>query len=191
MRTAHVAALACLVLGTSVGGVWLAAEVVHAPAAARHAVPGMGRMDARTAALEGHRVAPALLMVVYEAFGRSTEDEIYDTLAGVAAGEALEALYLERMGAMAGGGLDASSQTVHEMRLTELTSRSRGDAVAMEARWQVIGRVGHSEHEHVRGNAYAARLALEPVEGAWRITEFDLLDVDRTLAGTRAAPDPT
>jgi hypothetical protein len=190
MRPIVVAALACVVLVVSVGGVWLAAEAVRAPEPGEHAVAGLEAMDARTAALEGHRVAPALLMAVYEAFGRSGEAEVYDALAAVAAGEALEALYLERMGAMAGGGLDAS-QTIHEMRLTELASRSLGDAVEMEARWQVVGRVGHEAHEHVRGNAYAAALRLEPVGGAWRITGFELLDVDRTLAGTATAPDPT
>lgn len=191
MRPAVTATLACLALFVSVGGVWLAAEVARTPSAGEHAVAGLEPMDARTTALEGHRVAPALLMAVYDAFGRTEEAEVYDTLAAVAAGDALEALYLERMGAMAGGGLDASDQAIHEMRLTELASRSRGGAVDMEARWQVIGRVGHAAHEHVRGNAYAARLVLEPVEGAWRITAFELLDVDRTLAGTAVAADPT
>lgn len=191
MRPAVTAMLACLVLALPAGGVWLAVEVARAPEGGAYRVPGLEPMDARTAALEGHRVAPALLLAVYDAFGRTEEAEVYDTLATVAAGDALEALYLERMGAMAGGGLDASDQTIHEMRLTDLTSRSLGGAVDMEARWQVIGRVGHAAHEHVRGNAYAARLVLEPVEGAWRITAFELLDVDRTLAGTSVAADPT
>ena len=191
MRPLVVAALAGLVLALSVGGVWIAVEVARIPSGNEHAVPGLEFMDARTAALEGHRVAPVLLMAVYDAFGREGEAEIYDTLATVAAGEALEALYLERAGVLAGGGLAASDQTVHEMRLTELASRSRGEAVAMEARWQVIGRVGHTGHEHVRGNAYAARLTLRPAEEAWHITEFELLDVDRALAGIPAEADPS
>ena len=179
------------VMALPLGSVWLAAEVARRPGRGAHAVPGLEAMDARTAALEGHRVASALLMAVYDAFGRAGEAEVYDTLATVAAGDALQALYLERMGAMAGCGLRASDQTICELRLTKLASRSRGEAVAMEARWQAIGRVDHTDHEHVRGNAYAARLTLRPVKGAWRITGFNHLDVDRALAGTPAEADPS
>jgi hypothetical protein len=70
------------------------------------------------------------------------------------------------------------------MELIALSSRPGRDAVEMAARWRVLGTVGHAEHLHVRGNAYAADLTLEPVDGAWRLTGFALTDVDRTGAGT-------
>lgn len=191
MRPTVKAALVASALLASPAALWLVEPSSGAAGGEAREVPGLGPMDARTAALEGHRVAPALLMAVYDAFGREGEAEVYDALAAVASGGALEALYLERMGALAGGGLAASDQTIHEMRVTALRARGLGDAVAMEARWQVIGRVGHDRHEHVRGNAYAARLRLEPMAGAWRIARFELLDVDRTRAGTAAPPDPS
>ena len=191
MRPAIAAPIAGLSLALALGGVWYAVGVARDPSGEAYAVSGLEAMTAREATFEGHRVAPALLMVVYDAFGRAEEAEVYDTLAEVAAGDALEALYLERMGAMAGGGLDASDQTIHEMRLTDLATRQSGERLSMEARWQVIGIVGHDAHRHVRGNAYAADLTVEPVDGAWRITGFDLRDIDRTLAGTASPAPPT
>lgn len=190
MRPAIAVPIAYLALALVLGGAWYGVRLARERDGGAYAVAGLEPMTAETATLEGHRVAPALLMVIYDAFGRTEEAEVYDTLAEVAAGEALEALYLERMGAMVGGGLDASDQTIHEMRLLELATRQSGERLAMDARWQVIGIVGHDEHQHVRGNAYAADLTVEPVDGAWRITGFTLSGVDRTLAGT-AAEAPT
>lgn len=151
-----------------------------------YAAPGIEAMGLEQATAEAYKLAPALLMEVYGAFGETEEAAIYDRLAQVAAGPALEALYLERAGAMAGGGLTKSDQTIHEMRLLWLDTRREGAVLRMDAQWLVIGRVGHSEHEHVRGNAYSAVLEVAPVEGAWRIQGFDLRDVDRSLAGTRS-----
>jgi hypothetical protein len=47
----------------------------------------------------------------------------------------------------------------------------------------VLGVVGHSEHMHMRGNAYAADLVMTSDAGIWKITDFTLTDVDRTDAG--------
>lgn len=43
--------------------------------------------------------------------------------------------------------------------------------------------MGHAEHMHVRGNTYSADLYVAPVDGAWRITGFDLREVNRDAAG--------
>lgn len=135
------------------------------------------------AAENGFRVAPAMLAVVYDAFGQTEEPAIYDRLARVASGDALEALYLERVGAMAGGGLTESDQEIHEMELISLSTRTAGDDLIMDATWRVLGTVGHAEHMHVRGNTYTADLRLSPVDGSWRFTGFTLRDVDRSDAG--------
>jgi len=132
-------------------------------------------------------VLPDMLALIYEAFAETEEDQIYDRLARVAAGEALETLYLERVGAMAGGGLDEGDQELHDMELAGLSSRQVGDTFEMNVSWRVVGTVGHATHMHVRGNTYAADLSIEPVEGAWRMTSFDLTDVDRTDAGLLVA----
>ncbi|QPH54510.1 hypothetical protein [Pontivivens ytuae] len=153
--------------------------------------PGLDPLTFDEAQNEFYRLTPALLLVVYEAFGRTGEDEIYDTLADVAHAEALEQLYLERVGAMAGGGLEEADQEIHEIKLLSSTVTNGGDALLIDASWQVIGTVGHAEHLHVRGNSYSADLTISPVDGAWKITDFELLDVSRDAAGETFTPPPT
>lgn len=156
----------------------------------RFSAPELDPMTIEEARADFWRLTPALLLVVYAAFAETQEDAIYDTLASVTADEALEFLYLERVGAMAGGGLDEADQTIHEIKLLNTSVAREGDALQLDASWQVIGTVGHAEHLHVRGNTYSADLTVTPVDGAWRITDFALLDVNRDAAGeTFLAPE--
>jgi len=153
-------------------------------------VGGMtGDMNAAELSAEPHRVVPEMLATVYLAFGETDEATIYDKLAEVSARDALETLYLERVGAMVGGGLDKADQTLHEMELKGLSSQRAGTTFTMNVKWRVVGTVGHATHMHVRGNTYTANLTIEPVDDAWRMTAFDLTDVDRTDAGTRVAAE--
>ena len=150
--------------------------------------PGLSApVDAAGLRNEGYGVTMAVLSAVYAAFAQTGEAAIYDGLAEVAAGDALEALYLERAGALATGGLP--DQLIHELRLTEGAWTLEGGAMTVDARWTVLGQVGHAEHTHMRGNAYGAELVIAPADGAWRLTDFRLTDVDRTGAGTYATPD--
>lgn len=162
----------------------VAGWVAVAPGQAeRYDVIGLERLTAEEFSQESYRFVPLMLARVYEAFGETEEAAIYDTLDDVASGAALEALYLERVGAMKGGGLEPDQQ-IHEVALLGLTAKPVGKTVSMDARWRVLGIVGHAEHLHMRGNAYAADLVFAPVDGQWRITGFTLTDVDRTEAGT-------
>ncbi|MEL6680785.1 MAG: hypothetical protein AAFQ51_18940, partial [Pseudomonadota bacterium] len=79
--------------------------------------PGLEPLTIGTAQQEFWRLTPALLLVVYDAFAETEEAAIYDTLERVTHGDALEYLYLERAGSMAGGGLDEADQTIHEIKL--------------------------------------------------------------------------
>ncbi|MFA8440586.1 MAG: hypothetical protein ACEPO0_01870 [Yoonia sp.] len=135
------------------------------------------------------QIVPEMLAVIYRAFAEVNEEQIYDSLAEVSADEALESLYLERVGAMVGGGLDEADQELHAMELAGLSSRQNGTTFSMNVTWRVVGTVGHATHMHVRGNTYAADLTIEPVKGAWRMTRFDLTDVDRTGAGVLVAAE--
>ncbi|MEO0496066.1 MAG: hypothetical protein AAF141_01675 [Pseudomonadota bacterium] len=146
-------------------------------------VPNTEPMTPQQAQKEFYRLAPALLLEVYDAFGKTEEAEIYDTLATVTHGNALEYLYLERVGAMAGDGLDEADQTLHEIKLLSSSAQSDGEKLSIDASWQVIGTVGHAEHIHVRGNTYSADLSVAPIDGAWRITDFELMEVNRDDAG--------
>lgn len=154
------------------------------------AAPGLEPMTIEQARSDFWLLTPALLLVVYEAFGETQEDAIYDTLATVTQGDALEYLYLERVGAMASGGLDGADQTIHEINLLNTTVARDVASLTIDTSWQVIGTVGHAEHLHVRGNTYSAQLIVAPVDGAWRITDFELRDVNRDAAGeTFLAPE--
>jgi len=170
-------------LALAVGG-WVGWRSQSGPEAGAYSAPGLEPMTAEVAAQEIYvSLLPALLIVVYEAFAQTEEQVIYDTLASATGGEALEALYLERAGAMVGGGLTETDQTIHEMRLIAADARRDGEVFDVSATWEVIGTVGHSEHLHVRGNIYSADLVVAPVGEAWKITGFTLLDVDRGAAG--------
>lgn len=162
---------------------WVTAEHVRSPDPGAYTAPGLEPIAPEAVEGELFTLLPALLLVVYDAFGRTEEEEVYDTLAVVAAGAALETLYLERAGAMVGGGLTETDQAIHEMRLTSASWRPSGETLRLDAQWEVIGTVGHSEHLHVRGNRYSANLTIAPVEGAWKITDFELTDVNRQTAG--------
>ncbi len=142
-----------------------------------------GAMSPLEFSRESPLLLPGLLADVYEAFGETGEAAIYDRLAEVVTGPALEQLYLERVGAMAGGGLNPD-QEIHEVSLLGMSARPKDNTVTIEARWRVLGVVGHSEHMHMRGNAYAADLVMAPEAGTWKIIGFTLTDVDRTDAGT-------
>lgn len=177
-------------------GVLVAAVATAWPKSARisqteaFAAPGLDPLTISDAQSDFWRLTPALLLEVYAAFGETQENVIYDTLAGVTHGAALEYLYLERVGAMKGGGLDEVDQTIHEIKLLNTQVAREKNALIIDASWQVIGTVGHAEHLHVRGNTYSADLTVSPVEGAWRITDFKLLDVNRDTAGeTFPAPE--
>ena len=163
---------------------WLRSGAASEPLPA----PGLAApVDAAGLRGEGYGVTMAVLGAIYAAFAKTGEAAVYDGLAEVAAGDALEALYLERAGALATGGLP--DQLVHELRLTEGTWTVADGAMTVDARWTVLGQVGHAEHTHLRGNAYGAKLTIALSDGAWRLTDFRLTDVDRTGAGTYAAAD--
>lgn len=167
----------------AVAGLGAAIPYWQAQSVRTYPVMDLGTMTAADLSFESYRVTPAMLSVIYAAFAETDEAAIYDTLALVAHGDALEALYLERIGAMQGGGLEPD-QTIHEIALLNLGAQARRRSVEIDATWRVLGTVGHAEHLHVRGNAYSAVFVMEPKEGTWVMTGFDLTNVDRTDAGT-------
>jgi hypothetical protein len=191
MSRAHRIVAVCLAGAAALGAFVYVAEHHRAPREGAFAAPGIAPLTALEAQVEFWRLTPALLLVVYKAFAETEENAIYDRLAQVTHGDALEYLYLERVGAMAGGGLDEADQIIHEIKLLETQVTRSPSGLSIDASWQVIGTVGHAEHMHVRGNTYRADLTVAPVEGAWRITEFTLLDVSREAAGEMFPAPPT
>jgi hypothetical protein len=121
-----------------------------------------------------------LLHNVYRAFDYRGEDAVYDVLAHSVAGDLLADVYLEtRQGLELAnqGGAQVKVKDI-EMLSTELTGDD-GNAIGVEARWNVMGSVGHWGHLHQRTNGYHALLRVSDVDGAWKLTGLEILTEER------------
>ena len=123
-----------------------------------------------------------LLTRIYAAFGENDEFAIYDGLATAVASDLLTDLYLQRRAAQAGQPEDPEGGVARIVDLTlddyAVTART-GPDYQIDATWTVTGVIGHEDHRHERVNTYAAALTLGPADGEWRITRFDLDQVQR------------
>ena len=71
---------------------------------------------------------------------------------------------------------------VKEIEMLDVESRARcegGQGFAARAHWNVAGSVGHWGHVHTRTNQYEAELTIEPVDGAWKLTNLTILQEER------------
>lgn len=190
-RAAALAALAAAGLAAAIVLFGLAASVREAePPATRTVADDISTLPPAEAEARADEVVGWALGQVYAAFGQDEEPAIYDALAAAASGEALDTLYLQRRAALADRGLDGAGQVVHEVEVLSVTAELDGGALTADARWRVLGIVGHERHRHLRGNAYTADLVLERGDGGWRITGFELRDVNRTGAGVMVDAPP-
>ena len=135
--------------------------------------------DMEAARQEPKRLLEHILGRLYLAFGESDEGALYDALATVASGPLLDELYLQKRAALTQGPGAASGQQLHGLELLQVDGAERDGGFDFDAKWQVVGAVEHGDHVHVRGNAYSARLRVEPEGRAWRLVAFELLDIIR------------
>jgi hypothetical protein len=157
----------------------VAAAVALAPFA-RVTVPVPLATTAQPSEEEGRRLLAGLLGNVYHAFDHRDESDIYDTLERSAAGELLTQIYLETRRALElqnQGGARAKIQDVE--LLSAETARLGGGGFVADCQWIATGSVGHWGHIHQRRNRYEARLTVRSVDGAWKITDLELLDEER------------
>ena len=66
---------------------------------------------------------------------------------------------------------------VQEVSLGEDAERS--EALKLKSRWTALGSVGHWGHIHSRVNQYEANITIEPIDGAWKIIDLEVLDESR------------
>ena len=59
------------------------------------------------------------------------------------------------------------------------------DSLSYQCEWNVTATVEHWGHPHERTNQYAAVFAIVPVEGHWKIIEFELLNETKLQSETR------
>lgn len=121
-----------------------------------------------------------LLHNVYRSFDYRGEEAVYDVLAHSVAGDLLADVYLETREGLElanQGGAKVKVKNI-EMLETRLVG-SDGNALKIEARWNVAGSVGHWGHVHQRTNAYHANVTIEDIDGQWKLSGLEILEEER------------
>ncbi len=121
-----------------------------------------------------------LLHNVYRSFDYRGEEAVYDVLAHSVAGDLLADVYLEtRKGLELAnqGGAKVKVKTIEMLEAGLI--RSDGDALTIEARWNVAGSVGHWGHIHQRTNIYHANVTVEDIDGNWKLSGLEILEEER------------
>ena len=57
-----------------------------------------------------------------------------------------------------------------------VTEPTDNQGISALVTWRVRASVGHWGHIHERRNEYQARLRLHPMDGAWKLTDVEILD---------------
>jgi len=125
-------------------------------------------------------VVASLLHNIYRAFDFRGEEQIYDVLEQSVEGDLLAQIYLETQRGLVLANQGGARAKVKQIEVVDLKSE-RGDKGGFIARatWNVAGSVGHWGHIHERRNQYRAILAIEPVNGAWKLTDLEILEEQR------------
>jgi hypothetical protein len=171
--------------GLPAGVVLLLAIAVSAPLVGRS-----GRLSED----ETRTVVSGLLLNVYKAFDYRQESAIYDALARTTSGDLLTDVYLETRKSLELANQGGARAKVRTLEVTEATNEPVDGSGSFRSRasWNVHGSVGHWGHVHQRVNRYDAELKVEVIDGAWKITELDVLQEERLpttpAPGTAAGP---
>jgi len=127
-------------------------------------------------------VLNSLLKNIYRSFDFREEEDVYDRLATSVSGDLLAEIYLQNRKSLVvtqAGGARARVKEVEilEVDVNQLEYSPLGRM--FHAKWTATGTVGHWGHIHMRKNQYEANISVEPVDGAWKITNLELLEEKR------------
>lgn len=123
-----------------------------------------------------------LLKNIYRSFDFREEDDVYDRLATSVSGELLAEIYLQNRKSLVvtqAGGAQARVKEVEILNVDVKQLAKHPLGRLFHARWTATGTVGHWGHIHVRKNQYEANISVKPVDGAWKITDLELLEEKR------------
>ena len=122
-----------------------------------------------------------LLENVYRAFDYRDESRIYDILEQSAAGDLLTDIYLETRRSLEIENQGGARAKVNEVEMIDSEHSGLDGEVGFvsQSTWNVAGSVGHWGHIHQRKNQYQARVTVKAIEGAWKITNLELLQEER------------
>jgi hypothetical protein len=126
-------------------------------------------------------IVAGLLHNVYRAFDFRGEENIYDVLDQSVSGDLLTEIYLETRRGLelaSQGGARAKVKAIEMLEVEPRPVRGEQGFIA-RALWNVAGSVGHWGHIHTRTNQYEAELTIQPVDGAWKVTNLEILQEER------------
>ena len=136
--------------------------------------------EARLSSDATRDIVAGLLHNIYRAFDYRQEEQIYDVLARSVDGELLTQIYLETRRGLELANQGGARAKVKEIELTEIDAEPvEAGGIAAVATWTVSGSVGHWGHVHQRRNQYRAELTIRPLDGAWKLTDIEILEEER------------
>ena len=127
-------------------------------------------------------VLNSLLKNIYRSFDFREEEDVYDRLATSVQGNLLSEIYLQNRKSMVVTQAGGARARVKEVEILDVNVNNLDDhplGLLFHAKWTAIGSVGHWGHIHIRKNQYEANISVEPMDGAWKITDLELLEEKR------------
>jgi hypothetical protein len=123
-------------------------------------------------------IVVGLLRNVYHAFDYREESDTYDVLAQSAAGDLLTKIYLETRRALELKNQGGAKVKVKEVAMVKNDTNNLDGEIGFTSNctWNVSGSVGHWGHIHMRKNQYEASITVKAVDGAWKITDLEILN---------------
>ena len=161
----------------------------------RWKIPDPFTPPAEIPAEELDRVFATLLQNIYASFRFRDESALYDSLASSINGDLLADIYVEIQRGLV---VDEQGGTVSRVDHVEMINGQRlalwepslgetlpDDSLSYRCEWNVTGTVEHWGHLHERTNQYSAVFAVMPIDGNWKIIEFELINEKRLQTETR------
>jgi hypothetical protein len=127
-------------------------------------------------------VLNSLLKNIYRSFDFREEEDVYDRLATSVSGDLLSEIYLQNRKSLVvtqAGGARARVKAVEILAVDVKPLVDHPLGRLFHASWTATGTVGHWGHIHTRKNQYEANISVQPLGGAWKITDLELLEEKR------------
>jgi hypothetical protein len=127
-------------------------------------------------------ILEGLLKNIYRSFDFREEEDVYDRLATSVNGDLLTNIYLQNRKSMVVTQAGGARAKVKEIEIQDVSVKHLDDrplALLFHSKWTAMGTVGHWGHIHTRKNQYEANITVEPLDGAWKITDLELLEEKR------------
>ena len=127
-------------------------------------------------------VLNSLLKNIYRSFDFREEEDVYDRLATSVSGDLLSEIYLQNRKSLVvtqAGGARARVKAVEILAVDVKPLVDHPLGRLFHASWTATGTVGHWGHIHTRKNQYEANISVQPLGGAWKITDLELIEEKR------------